>query len=182
MLRSFLRPLVCLVVVLMTLLMLTGCHFHLRGDARYAFDSLQSGFDAESTLGQAFHRSLRLQKVNVNVKNTPFQSSIPSKPPQVILDIRNVQREKVSIGSTASGQVREFALRMRVVFELQTADGIVLIPETELLQQRNLGFNESNALAKESEEATLYQDLEADVAQQLLRRLASVKTLTPREK
>ena len=52
-----------------------------------------------------------------------------------------------------------------------------LIPETELLQQRDISFNESAVLAKESEENLLYRDMQTDIVQQLMRRLAAVKTL-----
>jgi LPS-assembly lipoprotein len=46
--------------------------------------------------------------------------------------------------------VREFQLRTRLKFKLRTPQGKELIPETELLQQRDISFNESAVLAKES--------------------------------
>ncbi len=39
-------------------------------------------------------------------------------------------------------------------------------------------YNETNALSKEAEEAMLYKDMRTDIVQQLLRRLAAVKSLT----
>ncbi|HWI80094.1 MAG TPA: LPS assembly lipoprotein LptE, partial [Ramlibacter sp.] len=75
------------------------------------------------------------------------------------------------------GQVREFQLRTRVKFKLRTPQGKELIPETELLQQRDISFNESAALAKEAEENLLYRDMQSDIVQQLMRRLAAVKTI-----
>ena len=81
------------------------------------------------------------------------------------------------VGLGASGQVREFQLRNRVRFRLRTREGKELIPETELLQQRDISFSEAVALAKEAEEQLLYRDMQADIAQQLVRRLAAVKTL-----
>ena len=56
-------------------------------------------------------------------------------------------------------------------------DGKELIPETELLQQRDISFNESAVLAKEAEEALLYRDMQTDIVQQLMRRLAAVKEI-----
>ena len=96
---------------------------------------------------------------------------------QVILDILTDQREKVVVGLSASGQVREFQLRSRFKFKLRTPQGKELIPETELLQQRDISFNESAVLAKESEEGLMYRDMQTDIVQQLMRRLAAVKTL-----
>ena len=56
-------------------------------------------------------------------------------------------------------------------------EGRELIPETELVQQRDISFNESAVLAKEAEETLLYRDMQTDLVQQLMRRLAAVKTV-----
>jgi LPS-assembly lipoprotein len=96
---------------------------------------------------------------------------------QVVLDVISEQREKVVVGTTSSGQVREFQLRIRLKFKLRTPNGKDIIPETELLVQRDISYNESAALAKESEEGLLYRDMQTDMVQQLLRRLAAVKEL-----
>jgi LPS-assembly lipoprotein len=96
---------------------------------------------------------------------------------QVVLDVLNEQREKVVVGLNASGQVREFQLRTRLKFKLRTPQGKELIPETELLQQRDISFNESAVLAKEAEEGLMYRDMQTDIVQQLMRRLAAVKSL-----
>jgi LPS-assembly lipoprotein len=96
---------------------------------------------------------------------------------QVILDVLGDQREKVVLSLNASGQVREFQLRLRFRFRLRTLAGKELIPDTEILQQRDISFNESAVLAKEAEEALLYRDMQSDVVQQIMRRLAAVTEL-----
>jgi LPS-assembly lipoprotein len=83
----------------------------------------------------------------------------------------------VVVGINASGQVREFQLRLRVMFSLRTPQGRELIPSTELLQQRDISFNEAAVLAKEAEEALLYRDMQTDIVQQLMRRLAAIRTV-----
>ena len=50
-----------------------------------------------------------------------------------------------------------------------------LIPEPELTQQRDIRYTETQALAKEGEEALLFRDMQADLVQQLMRRLAVVQ-------
>ena len=102
---------------------------------------------------------------------------VPQDRAQVLLDVLADQREKVVVGLNASGQVREFQLRMRFRFKLRTPTGKELIHETELLQQRDISFNESAVLSKEAEENLLYRDMQTDIVQQLMRRLAAVKTL-----
>ena len=74
----------------------------------------------------------------------------------------------------ASGQVREFQLRLRVNFRLRSAKNSELIPATEILQQRDISFNESAVLAKEAEEGLLYREMQSDIVQQIMRRLAAV--------
>jgi LPS-assembly lipoprotein len=96
---------------------------------------------------------------------------------QVVLDVLADQREKVVVGLNASGQVREFQLRTRFRFKLRTPQGKELIPETELLQQRDISFNESVVLAKEAEENLLYREMQTDLVQQLMRRLAALKSI-----
>ena len=87
------------------------------------------------------------------------------------------QREKVVLSLNASGQVREFQLRLRFRFRLRTLAGKELIPEVEILLQRDISFNESAVLAKEAEEALLYRDMQSDIVQQIMRRLAAVTEL-----
>jgi LPS-assembly lipoprotein len=79
--------------------------------------------------------------------------------------------------STGFGQVREFLLRVRFTWRLSTRAGKPLVPPTELLLTRANSYNEEIALAKEQEQADIYQSLEDDMAQQVLRRLEGVREL-----
>jgi LPS-assembly lipoprotein len=81
------------------------------------------------------------------------------------------------IGSSSAGQVREFQLRLRFSFKLRTPQDKELIEQAEILQQRDISYNESAALAKEAEEALLYRDMQSDLVQQIMRRLAAIRTL-----
>ena len=94
---------------------------------------------------------------------------------EVVLDSLNDQRERVIVSTNSAGQVREIVLRTRFRFRLRTAGGVVLIPETELLLEREISFNETAVLANEAEERLLYRDMQSDVVQQLMRRLAAVR-------
>jgi LPS-assembly lipoprotein len=147
----------------------TGCGFKMRGSFNYAFKTLLSGFVDNSTLGNEFKRVLAADGAVALVTD-------PAKA-QVVLDVISEQREKVVVGVTSAGQVREFQLRLRLKFRLRTPSGKDIIPETELLVQRDVSFNETAVLAKENEEAVLYRDMQTDMVQQLLRRLAAIKEL-----
>ena len=52
-----------------------------------------------------------------------------------------------------------------------------LIASTELLLSRDISFNESAVLAKEAEEGLMYRDMQTDIVQQLIRRLAAIKSI-----
>ncbi len=150
---------------------LAGCGFQLRQAPHFAFSTIHVGASPNSTLANEFKRSIA-SGGNVSVVDAARVDSA-----QVVLDVLTDQREKVVVGLNASGQVREFQLRTRVKFKLRTPQGKELIPETELLQQRDISFNESAVLAKEAEENLLYRDMQTDIVQQLMRRLAAIKVI-----
>lgn len=153
-------------------LSLSGCGFALRKAPTFAFTTLYSGLAETSPLGVELRRSLQAtRKVEVITEARRINEA------QVILDALGDQREKVILSRNASGQVREFQLRLRFRFKLRTLAGKELIPDTEIMQQRDISFNESAVLAKEAEEALLYRDMQSDVVQQIMRRLAAVTEL-----
>lgn len=150
-------------------LVLGACGFELRKAPDFAFSTILIGSAETSTLGNELKRSIA-SSGKVTVVTAPDKA-------QVLLDVLQDQREKVVVGLNASGQVREFQLRIRFKFKLRTPAGKELIGETELLQQRDISFNESAVLSKEAEENLLYRDMQTDIVQQLMRRLAAVKTI-----
>jgi LPS-assembly lipoprotein len=152
--------------------LLAGCGFQLRQAPDFAFDSIAINAPATSPLANELRRSLA---ADGRVRVLPVGAD--AKEASVVLDMPSELREKVVVGLNASGQVREFQLRTRLHFRLRTPDGRDLIPETELLQQRDISFNEAAVLAKEAEESLLYRDMQSDLVQQLMRRLAALKTL-----
>lgn len=153
-------------------LLLSACGFQLRQAPDFVFDSVYVSAPTSSQLGNELKRNLASNgNLRVLAEPTPPQQA------QVVLDLLANQREKVVVGLNATGQVREFQLRTRIRFRLRTPQGKELIPDTELLQQRDISFNESAVLAKESEENLLYRDMQTDLVQQLMRRLAAVKAL-----
>lgn len=150
---------------------LAACGFQLRQAPDFAFDSIYIGAAESSTLGNELRRSMASGgKVKV-VPAAQLNSA------EVLLDVLQEQREKVVVGLNASGEVREFQLRLRFRFKLRGRDGKELIAPTEILQQRDISFSESAVLAKEAEEALLYRDMQTDIVQQLMRRLAAVRSV-----
>jgi LPS-assembly lipoprotein len=151
--------------------LLAGCGFKLRSSQTFAFETVavtpESGGAVASELVRYLGNKVR-----------PLAPPKGGEAPQVIVDILQELREKTVVAVNATGQVREFQLRIRVKFRMRTPQGRELISDSEVTQQRDISFNESAVLAKEAEEGLLYRDMQSDIVQQLLRRLAAVKSLT----
>jgi LPS-assembly lipoprotein len=161
------RRLLLLGVVATTL---TGCGFQLRQTGDYPFRTLFAGFPVTSPLGAELSRQLLgTGRIELLTEAKQVQQA------DVILDILQEQRQRMVVGTNASGQVRELQLRMTVTFRLRTPAGVEWIEPVELDQQRNLSFNETAVLSKEIEEAMLYRDMTGDIVQQIVRRLSRFK-------
>lgn len=63
---------------------------------------------------------------------------------------------------------------MRVAFRALDYLGIELIPTTELFQTRDLSISEAEILANPVSEGALNEDMQKDIAWQIVRRLRSV--------
>ncbi len=145
--------------------LLSGCGFKLRGPHRFAFTRIAINPHPGGGVAQELRAALA----------APVQVVVPPASPaqaQVVLDIVSEQREKIVVGVNASGQVREFQLRVRVSFKVSTPQGQELVAPDTILQQRDISYSETFALAKETEEALLYRDMQTDIVRQILRRLA----------
>jgi len=157
------------------LLALPGCGFALRQAPSFAFESLRFEGGESTAVANELRRALEGAGVRV------FTAAVPASPEgetgQVVLRVLTDQRERSVVGQTASGQVRELQLRTRFRFALVNAAGKTLLEQTELLLERDISFTESAVLAKEAEEALLFRDMQSDIVQQVMRRLAAVATL-----
>lgn len=144
---------------------LPGCGFALRQTPPLPFARIAlAGFEPRSPLAAELRTRLA---DSVSVLPTPTQA-------EVVLHALTDRRERGVVASTAAGQVRELQLRVKFDFRLTTAGGRELIPATELLLSRDMSYSEAAALAKAQEEAELYAAMQADIVQQVLRRLAQV--------
>lgn len=148
--------------------LLAGCGFKLRGNQVFAFKRIAIMPNPGGAIARELRRSFG-PDVQVLAPDEPVSSA------QVVLTVSDESREKVVVGVNGSGQVREFQLRMRVRLRLTTAQGNELTEDAEISQQRDISYNETAALAKETEMALLFRDMQSDIVQQILRRLAAVK-------
>lgn len=153
-------------------LLLAGCGFRLRGVPQFAFGSLYIAAPEGSQLALQLRRTLEATGGGgLRVLSDP--AALPQA--EAVFELLAEQQERSVVGLNASGQARELELRLRIRFRLRNQAGSELIAPTEIVQQRELSYNETLALAKEAEEALLYRDMRRDLVQQLVRRLAAAK-------
>jgi LPS-assembly lipoprotein len=145
---------------------LAGCGFQLRQPPAMPFRSIAlRGFGARSPLYDELRRALGGV---AGVVESPAEA-------QVVLESLDDRRERSVVASTAAGQVREMQLRVRFTFRLSTPAGREVLAPRELLLSRDMSYNETNALAKEQEEAQLYRAMQSDIVAQVLRRLSAAR-------
>lgn len=154
-----------------------GCGFRLRQAPVFAFRTVAAALSDGSGLQRELRQLLLASGLEVQEPTALGAIGPTSSAPDVVLSVLTDQRERTVVGSTAAGQVREFQLRVRFKFRLSTPAGKELIPDSEILLQRDISYSETIALSKADEEAELYRDMQTDVVQQTLRRLAAVKAL-----
>jgi LPS-assembly lipoprotein len=160
------------------LTLLQACGFKLRGTQTFAFDTIAVNPSSGGAVAAELRKALGDRLFVGTATTASSGSSASTAQAQVTLDILQELRERAVAAVNAAGQVRELQLRIRVKFRLRNANGKDLIEETEILQQRDISFNESAVLAKEVEESLLYKNMQSDIVQQLMRRLAAVKSIT----
>lgn len=163
------RLILLVISILLIAVSLSSCGFHLRGQQSFAFKTVYVIVSDASLLGNQLKRTIA-SSTDTKVLGDP-------KDAQAVLEIFEDTRQKVVTAQNASGQVREFQLRMRLGFRVRTLQGKSLMEDTALELRRDVAFNESQVLAKEAEEALLYRSMQTDMVEQIMRRLASVKSL-----
>lgn len=145
--------------------LLTGCGFELRRAPPMPFRRLAlKQFAPRSAVASALTATLRGE---CEIVGDPRQAD-------VVVVAQQDRFVRSLVASSAAGQVRELQLRVIFHFHIETAQGRILVPLTEMMLSRDMTYNESTALAKELEEAQLVREMQNDIATQLLRRLASL--------
>jgi LPS-assembly lipoprotein len=168
--NNMVRTARCAIAALLIASSLTACGFQLRGSNgsyNIPFHSLYLSFSDNSALGTELRRNLR---ANDHVKIVDKADEAEAQF-LVLAETRN----KSILSLNSLGRVREYLLSYTLSFTVRDAKGNVLLAPTEITLHRNMSFDETQVLAKEAEEALLYRDMQGDLVQQIMRRLAAIK-------
>lgn len=148
--------------------LLAACGFHLRGQAQLPFETLY--IPGNTPLVVELKRNVSVASKTRIVDNP--------KDAQAVLGFTQEAREKVILSFNAQGRVSEYRLNYRVAIRVTDPKGQVYLPTSEIQLTRDMTYNDSQVLAKETEEVLLYRDMQSDMVQQILRRLVAAKPAT----
>ncbi|HKI64043.1 MAG TPA: LPS assembly lipoprotein LptE [Burkholderiales bacterium] len=156
-------------LILLAAISLASCGFQLRGAAPLPFNTLY-------VPGAGGGIALDLKR-NIQA-GTDAKVVDEAKQADAVLQFTREERQKVILSLTATGRVREFQLRYIVAFRVVDNKGNDYVPQSTIELTRDITFNDADVLAKESEEQLLYRDMQNDMVQQIMRRLAAAKRPT----
>ena len=149
--------------------LLAGCGFHLRGQAQLPFETLY--IPGGNSLVVELKRNVAAAS-KTRLVDSPGDA-------QAVLGFTQELRDKVILSFNTAGRVSEYRLRYRVGFRVtDPKGGQVYLPTSEILLTRDVSYSDAQVLAKETEEAPLYRDMQSDMVQQILRRLVAAKPAT----
>lgn len=146
---------------------LAGCGFHLRGTQTLPVSSIYLALPVNSPIGAEMTRLLR-SSTNTKVVTDRQQA-------QAIFELLGETREREVLAINSQGRATEYQIRLRIRFRVLDHSAGELIEPTDLMTRRDITFNESDLLAKESEEGLLYRDMQSDLVRQMVSRLAGMK-------
>jgi LPS-assembly lipoprotein len=146
-------------------LALAGCGFQLRTPAEIPFNAVYLSSSMASGVMTELRRELAAPRQRVTSQLSGADAHIR---------IAREDREKVIFTLSGTGRVREYQLRMRVIYSVADGRDKTLIEPAEIIVTRLISYDDRALAAKEQEEQFLYRDMQTEVTQQILRRLSVV--------
>ena len=180
-------------VILLLISLLAACGFKLRGSAalpgpKLPFATIALSLDPTSE----FHAQLK-RNIEASSPGTRVVSDV--READAVLTVLGDTQQKNILSLSASGRAREFQLVRSFAFKvhanvataaaatppLKYSDAPPVAGPTEYIApstitlRREITFSDDLVLSKESEEQLLWRDIQNDLVQQLMRRLAAAK-------
>ena len=148
--------------------LLTGCGFHLQGHTPLP-PVVRTPFLEAPDRQSDFIQYLRHALLSNGAQLTPERD----KASAVVSILRDsVARRVLSVSAT--NQPNQYEVTYTVGFSVSAPGGKELLPPQEVSATRSYSFDETLLLAKNHEEQILRQDMAHDLADMVMRRLASL--------
>jgi len=154
-------------IALLSLLWLAACGFQLRGAYTLPFQTLYISLPKTAELRALLARSITASS-SVRVVGT-------QKDAQASFLVTGDTQTKNILSISSAGQAQSYQLVRDFSFRLIDGKGRDWLPPSHIVLRRDITFNNDLVLSKESEEVLLWRDIQSDLVQQVLRRLAAAK-------
>ena len=179
-------------VILLLIGLLGACGFKLRGSAelpgyKLPFATIALSLEPTSEFHAQLKRTIEASSPGTRVVND-------SREAQAVLTVLADRSDKVILSLNAAGRAREYQLLRTFSFKVHAnvapatpaapvkytdarpaAAAVEYIAPSTITLRREITFSDDLVLSKESEEALLWRDMQSDLVQQLMRRLAAAK-------
>lgn len=152
--------------------LLAGCGFQLRGAYTLPYESLYIAVPDYSVIGAGLKRAIR---------NTSTRIAESAGDAQASFQPAGEARTSTILALSSAGRVREKRLAYRYIYRIVDRQGRDLILPVSVELFRDITYADSDVLAKTQEEDLLWQDMENDLVQQLMRRLSATRPNWPQE-
>ena len=131
--------------------------------------------------------SLRVRQINVEgvdlkreleraLKTQARVQVVAENDPAPVLTLYDERSETRAVSVDQSVRVSEVLLRYQVGFDVRDASGKELVKRQEITLQRTFSFDKNAVLAIEREAEEIRARMREDAVQQIIRRLAAVRT------
>jgi len=160
------RPGFAVLAVAWISLLVAGCGFQLRGQANLPFDRIYVESNGFSLFAAELRRIIQSAK-SVEVVDTAEQA-------QVVLQVLGESQERKILSLSPSGSVNEYQLLYQVRYRVMNNQMNDLAAPGDISLHRDMTYDDTETLGKESEEQLLFRSMQIDAVQQMLRRLSVV--------
>lgn len=147
------------------ILALGACGFHLRGEIPGSAESKTvylAGLNHTHPFYNDFSQVLHYSGGIITQK--PAEAN-------AVIQVRSVHHLRRPITLSSQGRANTFDLLFRVVYQIETPKGEVLVPLQELEIRRDYFNDQSSPLGQGEEESLMRTEMEKEAAQVLLRRV-----------
>lgn len=153
-------------------LLVAGCGFHMRGSGGSPLTQgvFIEGVSPNDPFVAEFNNALT--GVGGKVAKEPGQA-------QAVIHVYRITQTRRGITLGQFGRSTEFDLYFRIIYDVRTPKGQILLPRQEFEVRRDYYNDQSLPLAQGAEEGTIRSEMQREAAQSLMRRAGYALKRTP---
>lgn len=155
-----------LLALMLACVLLAACGFKLKGVTPLPFDTLYTNIAENSAFGASMRRAITAASPHTRIVSDPAQAKAR------LIQLANTERLR-ELSIDAEGRVEEYELALEFSFQLSDAAGHLILPPTTLRAIREIPYDDSVVQAKQSEIATIFQQMQQSMVDRVLRLLSA---------